>query len=164
MEFLSTEAFAARNLVKPQSVRSQYCRQGSYFGVKPRKLPNGRLSWPDAETPRMNAGEVPFFPWGWTADYPDAMYFLSQVWYGPSPFNRSRWKNAEFDQLIERAQGIADAPARYKVYHQAEQVLMADWGTCPLIIRMQIALRKPNVQGVRLTPFRFLPFNTVKLN
>jgi hypothetical protein len=29
---------------------------------------------------------------------------------------------------------------------------------------MQIALRKPNVQGVRLTPFRFLPFNTVKLN
>ena len=112
---------------------------------------------------RMNAGEVPFFPWGWTADYPDAMYFLSQVWYGPSPFNRSRWKNAEFDQLIERAQGIADGPARYKVYHQAEQVLMADWGTCPLVIRMQIALRKPNVEGVRLTPFRFLPFNTVKL-
>jgi ABC-type dipeptide/oligopeptide/nickel transport system permease component len=26
------------------------------------------------------------------------------------------------------------------------------------------ALRKPNVEGVRLTPFRFLPFNTVKLN
>ena len=53
---------------------------------------------------RMNAGEVPFFPWGWTADYPDAMYFLSQVWYGPSPYNRARWKNAEFDQLIDRAQ------------------------------------------------------------
>jgi hypothetical protein len=29
---------------------------------------------------------------------------------------------------------------------------------------MQIALRKPNVQGVRLTPFRFLPFNSVTLN
>jgi hypothetical protein len=29
---------------------------------------------------------------------------------------------------------------------------------------MQIALRKPNVEGVHLTPFRFLPFKTVKLN
>jgi ABC-type oligopeptide transport system substrate-binding subunit len=112
----------------------------------------------------MNAGEVPFFPWGWTADYPDALYFLSQVWYGPSPYNRSRWKNAEFDQLIDRAQGTPDAQARYKLYHAAEQVLLQDWGTCPLVVRMQIALRKPNVQGVRLTPFRFLPFNTVKIN
>ena len=59
---------------------------------------------------RMNAGEVPFFPWGWTADYPDAMYFLSQVWYGPSPYNRARWKNAEFDQLIDRAQGDGRRP------------------------------------------------------
>jgi peptide/nickel transport system substrate-binding protein len=113
---------------------------------------------------RMNAGEVPFFPWGWTADYPDAMYFLSQVWYGPSPYNRARWKNAEFDQLIDRAQATADAPARYKLYHAAEQVLLSDWGTCPLVVRMQIALRKPNVQGVHLTPFRFLPFKTVKLD
>ena len=113
---------------------------------------------------RMNAGEVPFFPWGWTAGYPDAMYFLSQVWYGPSPYNRARWKNAEFDQLIVRAQATADAQARYKLYHAAEQVLLSDWGTCPLVVRMQIALRKPNVEGVHLTPFRFLPFKTVKLN
>jgi oligopeptide transport system substrate-binding protein len=113
---------------------------------------------------RMNAGEVAFFPWGWTAEYPDAMYFLSQVWYGPSPYNRSRWRNAEFDQLIDRAQGIADPAARYKLYHAAEQVLLADWGTCPLVVRTLIALRKPNVLGLRLTPFRFLPFNTVKLN
>jgi peptide/nickel transport system substrate-binding protein len=113
---------------------------------------------------RMNAGEVPFFPWGWTAGYPDAMYFLSQVWYGPSPYNRARWKNAEFDQLIVSAQATADAAARYKLYHAAEQVLLSDWGTCPLVVRMQIALRKPNVEGVYLTPFRFLPFKTVKLN
>jgi len=113
---------------------------------------------------RMNAGEVPFFPWGWTADYPDAMYFLSQVWYGPSPYNRARWKNAEYDQLIDRAQGTADTAARYGLYHAAEQVLLQDWGTCPLVVRMQIALRKPNVQGVHITPFRFLPFNSVRIN
>jgi hypothetical protein len=43
-------------------------------------------------------------------------------------------------------------------------VLLTDWGTCPLVVRMQIALRKPNVQGVHLTPFRFMPFKTVKLD
>lgn len=46
MEYQSTEEFAALNLVKPQSVRSRYCREGSYFGAKPKKLPNGRLLWP----------------------------------------------------------------------------------------------------------------------
>jgi hypothetical protein len=29
---------------------------------------------------------------------------------------------------------------------------------------MQIALRKPNVEGVYLTPFRFLPFKSVRLS
>lgn len=112
---------------------------------------------------RMNAGEVPFFPWGWSAGYPDALYFLSQVWYGPSPYNRSRWENNEFDALIEKAQGTADAEARYAIYHEAEKVLLDDWGTCPTTVRMQVALVKPNVEGVTLTPFRFLPFKQVKI-
>ena len=44
---LTTDEFAERYLVKPQSVRKQYSTKGSYFGIKPRKLPNGKLAWPD---------------------------------------------------------------------------------------------------------------------
>ena len=51
----------------------------------------------------MNAGQVPFFPWAWSAAYPDGLYFLRDVWYGPSTYNRSRWQNDAFDALIERA-------------------------------------------------------------
>ena len=47
MEYKSTEDFAAAKLVKPQSVRSRLCREGSYFGIRPHKLANGRLAWPD---------------------------------------------------------------------------------------------------------------------
>ncbi len=112
---------------------------------------------------RMNAGEVALFPWGWTAGYPDAMYFLSQVWYGPSPYNRSRWQDDEFDALIEQAQRTPDNNERYALYNQAEQILLNDWGTCPTTVRMQIAAVKPNVTGIALTPFRFLPFNAVKI-
>lgn len=42
----SAEQFAALNQVKPQSVRARLCRTGSYFGVVPLKLANGRLAWP----------------------------------------------------------------------------------------------------------------------
>ena len=112
----------------------------------------------------MNAGEVAFFHWGWTAGYPDALYFLSQVWYGPSVYNRSRWQNDAFDALIEQAQTEPDNETRYQLYHQAEQILLDDWGTCPTTVRMQIAVAKPNVGGVALTPFRFLPFNTVTID
>lgn len=112
---------------------------------------------------RMNAGEVPFFPWGWSAGYPDALYFLSQVWYGPSTYNRSRWQNDEFDAIIEKTQGIADEKERYKLYNQAESILMKDWGTCPTTVRMQVALVKPNVSGVKVTPFRFLPFGNAQI-
>ncbi len=109
----------------------------------------------------MNAGQVAFFPWGWSAGYPDAMYFLGDVWYGPSPYNRSRWQHDGFDRLIEQAQQTPDDHARYALYHEAEQVLLDDWGTCPLTVPMHIALVKPGVSGVRLTPFRFLPFSSV---
>jgi|JI10StandDraft_1071094.scaffolds.fasta_scaffold109149_3 hypothetical protein len=43
---LSCERFAALNQVKPQSVRARICKTGSYFGVVPRKLVNGRLVFP----------------------------------------------------------------------------------------------------------------------
>ena len=46
---INTEEFAARRLVKPESVISRLCRTGSYFGVRPRKLENGRLLWPEDE-------------------------------------------------------------------------------------------------------------------
>jgi hypothetical protein len=46
---LITETFAARNGVKPQSIRARVCRTGSYFGVTPRHLANGRLLWPNVQ-------------------------------------------------------------------------------------------------------------------
>ena len=44
--YISTELFAEKNFVKPASVRSRYCLYGSYFGVVPKKLRNGKLAWP----------------------------------------------------------------------------------------------------------------------
>jgi ABC-type transport system substrate-binding protein len=111
----------------------------------------------------LNAGEVPFFHWGWTAGYPDAMYFLSQVWHSSSPYNRARYSNPAFDQLIDQAGVVADNAARYRLYQQAEKTLLEDWGSCGTTVRTQIALVQPNVRGVALTPFRFMPFEAVSV-
>jgi len=112
----------------------------------------------------MNEGQVPFFSWGWTADYPDGGYFLSQMWHSKSRFNRPRYSNPKYDELIDRAMATADNEARYRLYHQAERVLMEDWAMAPLTVRVQVAIRKPGVSNVYLTPFRYRPFAEVRIN
>ncbi|HUW38594.1 MAG TPA: hypothetical protein VMV91_14815 [Rhodocyclaceae bacterium] len=46
---LDTDAFATRNGVKGQTVRARICRFGHYFGIRPKKLANGRLIFPDVQ-------------------------------------------------------------------------------------------------------------------
>nr|WP_301101081.1 hypothetical protein [Propionivibrio sp.] len=46
---LSADQFAALNQVVAQSVRARLCRTGSYFGVRPVKLANGRLAFPNVQ-------------------------------------------------------------------------------------------------------------------
>ena len=42
----TTNVLADRLGVKPESIRVHLCRRGSYYGIIPRRLPNGRLLWP----------------------------------------------------------------------------------------------------------------------
>lgn len=54
----NTEQFAALNGIKPQSVRAQVCRTGSYFGITPLRLANGRLMWPDKQARPASQSEA----------------------------------------------------------------------------------------------------------
>lgn len=45
--YVSTKEYAVGELVKPQTVFKRYSQTGTYFGVKPIKLKNGRLAWPN---------------------------------------------------------------------------------------------------------------------
>lgn len=44
---ISTAEFAFKINVKPESIRVRHCNTGSYFGIVPQKLPNGRSLWPE---------------------------------------------------------------------------------------------------------------------
>ncbi|MCB1967998.1 MAG: hypothetical protein KDI64_18710 [Candidatus Accumulibacter sp.] len=54
----TTEALAKRLGLQPQTLRAALCRNGHYYGIKPAKLPNGRLLWPANAFDRLTSGEV----------------------------------------------------------------------------------------------------------
>lgn len=53
--FLTTEELALSLGMHPQSIRKRYSQTGSYFGLKPVKLPNGKLRWPSDSIAQLTA-------------------------------------------------------------------------------------------------------------
>lgn len=45
----NTDQFAEINGVKSHTVRQRLCEKGSYYGIVPKKLANGRLAWPSVQ-------------------------------------------------------------------------------------------------------------------
>jgi len=112
---------------------------------------------------QLNSGTVALFPWGWTADYADPSSFLKDLYYSKSKWNRSRYVNAEFDALIDAAATTVNDAKRLSIYRQADRLLMADVGVVPTTVRVQIVIRRPTVEGIRLTAMGFMPFYGVSM-
>ncbi len=55
---VTTEEAAAVLRVAPQTPRASLCRLGHWMGMRPVKLPNGRLLWDAAEVERLASGDV----------------------------------------------------------------------------------------------------------
>lgn len=56
-KYLPTNKFAENFGVKPDTVRRNLCTKGHFLGVRPVKLPNGRLLWPDTEPDNLLAAQ-----------------------------------------------------------------------------------------------------------
>ena len=53
----TTEQLAEFAHCKSNSIRSRLCLTGSFYGIKPIKLPSGRLLWPAADVDALLAGK-----------------------------------------------------------------------------------------------------------
>ena len=89
-----------------------------------------------------------FFRGSWIADYPDAENYLS-VFYSknPAPPNYTRYRNAEFDALFEKALAETNDSLRYQYYRQADQIMINDAPVVPLWYDEVIHLVQPNIKG-----------------
>ena len=98
-----------------------------------------------------------FFRGSWIADYPDAENYLS-VFYSknPAPPNYTRYNNSLFDELFEKALVEENDSLRYKLYQQADQVMMNDAPVVPLWYDKAVRLVQPNVKGFNANALNLL--------
>lgn len=104
-----------------------------------------------------------FFRGSWIADYPDAENYLS-VFYSknPAPPNYTRYKSEKFDALFEEALKEKNDSLRYKLYQQADQVMMDDAVVVPLWYDKVVRLVQPNVKGFKPNALNLLELRKVK--
>ncbi|WP_299084417.1 helix-turn-helix domain-containing protein [uncultured Paraglaciecola sp.] len=58
LQNLTTEQFAEALHGKPSTIRTRLCKTGSFYGIRPTKLPSGRLLWPAEAVQAFLNGEV----------------------------------------------------------------------------------------------------------
>lgn len=83
---------------------------------------------------------------GWVGDYPDPNTFLEMFISGGGN-NNTGWSNAEYDRLIKLAAQTADQTERYRVFQQAEKILIEDSPIIPIYTYTTSHLISPDVKG-----------------
>jgi peptide/nickel transport system substrate-binding protein len=78
------------------------------------------------------------------------VYHSEQV--PPIGFNRTYYSNPEVDRLIDLATAATIDEERLQYYRQAQQVVAEDAPYISLWYKTNIAVMRPNIQNVRLTP------------
>ncbi len=71
---------------------------------------------------KLNNDPPHIFRLGWGADYPDPDNFM-KLFTSLSGNNHTRWKNPQYDQLLEQAAREFDEQERKRVYDQAQKIL-----------------------------------------
>lgn len=82
---------------------------------------------------------------------------------GRQAFNFSFYRNPRLDDMLIRASQLASRPERQRLYQRAQAVLAEEMPWLPLYVRLQWAVLRPEVRGLRLHPTGFHRLSTVTL-
>ena len=94
---------------------------------------------------------------GWLGDYVDPMTMLD-MWYSKSGQNDARWKNSQYDQLIDLAKKSGDQNERMEAMHKAEEILMGEMPIIPVYYYTDQYLINPKIKGFYYDPLGFKVF------
>ncbi|MBL4654705.1 MAG: ABC transporter substrate-binding protein [Bacteroidia bacterium] len=117
----------------------------------------------------FETGKSLFWISRWGADYPDPENFLN-LFHGAhiptddlqkSHLNSERYFNYEFDSLLDLANRTIDVENRFKLYQQADQLLMEDAVMIPLFYTENYRLIKPYVKNFEINGMDYRDFRTV---
>jgi oligopeptide transport system substrate-binding protein len=99
---------------------------------------------------------------GWTGDYPDPNTFLD-TFLSYSGNNRTGWKNAEYDRLLNEAACTVDEAQRYELFQQAEAILLDELPLIPIYYYTRAYLLHPAVKNWHPTFLDHHPYKHVYL-
>ncbi|APT91743.1 ABC transporter substrate-binding protein [Corynebacterium phocae] len=69
---------------------------------------------------------------GWKADYPSLDNFLSPLYASGASANDTGYHNPEFDALLKKAASASSQEESFKLYNQAQSVMMKDMPAIPM--------------------------------
>ena len=84
---------------------------------------------------------------GWNGDYNDPQTF-TELFLTTSPFNRGKWSNKQYDQLVIKAATHPNRDERTQMQIQAEKILLEENAIVPLYYEVDLAATKPFVKGI----------------
>lgn len=125
------------------------------------------VSWPE-HVENVQTGKNDFFRYAWVSDYADPESFLT-LFYGKlvpdhyqekSYINLSRFKNKAFDSLFLSAKAQADKKKRYKLFSQAEQIILDEAAFMPLFYDENFRLVQKNVHNLEENPLNYVDMRT----
>jgi oligopeptide transport system substrate-binding protein len=91
---------------------------------------------------RLENAPPRLYAFSWVADYPDPDTFLRSSICLPA----TRWKNADFDRLVNEALITSDHEERMRLYRQAENILIKEVPILPIVYGRQHLIFKPWVK------------------
>lgn len=100
---------------------------------------------------------------GWGADYPDPDNFM-KLFTSNSGNNHGRWKNPNYDQLLEQAAHEPDSAKRVRLYNQAQKILTeTDAAIAPLYWRSEATMLNPKFTGLEYNSMARMDLRHVKI-
>jgi oligopeptide transport system substrate-binding protein len=88
----------------------------------------------------------------WGSDFEDPANWANILFDSDQDFFHTKWRNPQFDSLIRKGAGEADAAKRKQMYEAAEKILNTELPAVPIYHLGVIVAVKPWVQGFRLPP------------
>ncbi|MGV3615308.1 MAG: ABC transporter substrate-binding protein [Fimbriimonas sp.] len=111
-----------------------------------------------------NRKKLDFFHMRWGADYPDPENFLSTLLASYGNENKINYKNPAYDALCMQADTMVNNDeARWKLYNQAEDIVLKDAPFVPIYFQRDAELISPRVKNMRESVFGHLPHTTTTL-
>ena len=123
------------------------------------------FEWADYQK-RAKAGELTAGIFGWSGDNGDPDNFLSPLLASANAGNSNfaRFKNAEFDALLDKAIGLTNKDERAALYKKAQVIFHEQAPWIPVAHSVGFAPLSPRVKGYVQSPFGYDAFYGVSVD